>query len=252
MKSFLAVLVIFLGLMFPLGAWATNPPPPGHKVDVCHIPPGNPGNPLTIQVDESALAAHLANHPGDKVGKCPPKPTPTPTATATATPTATATATPTATPTVIPTPPIAGPPGPPGPSGPPGANGPAGPAGPTGPAGPRGLDAPVVPVCASGRTAKWRVIVRRDHRVRNLRATFEGAPTPVVRTRTRGGRVQYTVTINLSGLPRGVYAAQVSYQVSVRGRAFRSGRNVSMRRACYGNVRGGIATGLNRFPIALI
>ena len=249
MKIFWAMLVIFLGLLIPVGAWATDPPPPGHKVDVCHVPPGNPNNPHTIRVDESALAAHLAEHPNDTVGKCPePIPTPTPTSTPTPTPTAT----PTPTPTPIPTPPIAGPPGPAGPQGPAGPLGPAGPTGPIGPAGPRGLDAPFTPTCASGRTARWRVIVLRTHRIRRLRATFEGTSAPVTRGRTRGGRIQYIITINLSGLPRGVYAAQVSYQVSVRGGAFRRGRNVSIRRACYGNVRGGIATGLNRFPIALI
>ena len=142
-----------------------------------------------------------------------------------------------------------GPTGPPGSDGAPGPTGPTGPAGPPGPAGPRGEDAPT---CASGRTARWRVIVVRTHRVRNLRASFEGAPAPVTRSRTPGGRVMYTVRIDLSGLPRGVYAARVRYQVSVRGRAFRRGTNVSLRRACYGNVRGGTGEGLNRFPIALI
>ena len=136
-----------------------------------------------------------------------------------------------------------------GETGAPGPVGPVGPAGPTGPAGPRGDDAPT---CASGRTARWRVIVVRTHRVRNLRASFEGSPAPVTRSRTPGGRVMYTVRIDLSGLPRGVYAARVRYQVSVRGRAFRRGTNVSLRRACYGNVRGGSGEGLNRFPVALI
>jgi hypothetical protein len=154
-----------------------------------------------------------------------------------------------------------GPPGPPGedgddgapgPTGPPGSDGapgPTGPVGPSGPAGPRGEDAPT---CASGRTARWRVIVVRTHRVRGLRASFEGSPTPVTRSRTPGGRVMYTVRIDLSGLPRGVYAARVRYQVSVRGRSFRRGTNISLRRACYGNVRGGTGEGLNRFPVALI
>jgi hypothetical protein len=39
------------------------------KVDVCHIPPGNPGNAHTINISESAVAAHLAH--GDTLGPCP-------------------------------------------------------------------------------------------------------------------------------------------------------------------------------------
>ena len=145
-----------------------------------------------------------------------------------------------------------GPIGPGGPAGPIGPGGPPGGQGPIGPAGPRGSDAPGIFSCVSGRTALWRVIVVRTHRVIGLRAFFEGSPTPVTRTRTRGGRVMYRVRINLSGLPRGVYTARVKYRVSVRGGAFRRGTHVSHRRACYGNVRGGYGEGLNRFPIALI
>ena len=122
--------------------------------------------------------------------------------------------------------------------------------GPAGPVGPSGTDAPEA--CISGRIARWRVIVVRTHRVRNLRAFFEGSPTPVTRTRTRGGRVMYVVRINLSGLPRGVYTARIRYRVSVRGHPFRRGTRISYRRACYGNVRGGYGEGLNLVSIALI
>lgn len=38
------------------------------KVTICHIPPGNPDNPQTITVSESALGAHLAH--GDSIGEC--------------------------------------------------------------------------------------------------------------------------------------------------------------------------------------
>ena len=38
------------------------------KVDICHIPPGNPGNPQSIRVGTSAVAAHLAH--GDTLGTC--------------------------------------------------------------------------------------------------------------------------------------------------------------------------------------
>ena len=38
------------------------------KVDVCHIPPGNPENAHTITISENALAAHLEH--GDHLGPC--------------------------------------------------------------------------------------------------------------------------------------------------------------------------------------
>ena len=38
------------------------------KVDVCHIPPGNPSNAHTINIDQSAVDAHLAH--GDYLGEC--------------------------------------------------------------------------------------------------------------------------------------------------------------------------------------
>ena len=38
------------------------------KIDVCHIPPGNPGNFHTITISESALPAHLEH--GDFEGSC--------------------------------------------------------------------------------------------------------------------------------------------------------------------------------------
>ena len=47
-----------------------GPPPQDHKVDVCHVPPGNPGNAHTISVDRHAVPAHLAH--GDSLGKCKP------------------------------------------------------------------------------------------------------------------------------------------------------------------------------------
>jgi hypothetical protein len=42
----------------------------GDKIILCHVPPGNPGNPQTICVAASAIPAHLANHPGDCIGPC--------------------------------------------------------------------------------------------------------------------------------------------------------------------------------------
>jgi hypothetical protein len=38
------------------------------KVQMCHTPPGNPGNPQTICINESAVAAHLAH--GCSLGSC--------------------------------------------------------------------------------------------------------------------------------------------------------------------------------------
>jgi hypothetical protein len=38
------------------------------KVDVCHIPPGNPENAHTINVSVNAVPAHLAH--GDTLGEC--------------------------------------------------------------------------------------------------------------------------------------------------------------------------------------
>ena len=38
------------------------------KVDICHIPPGDPDNAHTITISENALSAHLDH--GDRVGAC--------------------------------------------------------------------------------------------------------------------------------------------------------------------------------------
>jgi hypothetical protein len=38
------------------------------KVDICHIPPGNPANAHTINVSENAVPAHIAH--GDTPGAC--------------------------------------------------------------------------------------------------------------------------------------------------------------------------------------
>ena len=39
------------------------------KVDVCHIPKGNPGNAHTISISVNAVATHLSKH-GDQLGAC--------------------------------------------------------------------------------------------------------------------------------------------------------------------------------------
>jgi hypothetical protein len=43
----------------------------GKKITLCHVPPGNSGNPQTICIAPSAVAAHLALHSGDCIGECP-------------------------------------------------------------------------------------------------------------------------------------------------------------------------------------
>lgn len=41
-----------------------------HKVTICHVPPGNPNNPQTISIDESAVEHHFEEHPEDSLGPC--------------------------------------------------------------------------------------------------------------------------------------------------------------------------------------
>lgn len=59
MNKFLTSILIFISL----NTIAAN-----NKVDVCHIPPGNPDNAHTINVSENSVSAHL-NH-GDYLGVC--------------------------------------------------------------------------------------------------------------------------------------------------------------------------------------
>jgi len=45
----------------------------GHNMDkvvLCHVPPGNSGNPQTLCISPNAVPAHLSNHPGDCLGPC--------------------------------------------------------------------------------------------------------------------------------------------------------------------------------------
>lgn len=87
---------------------------PEGKVIICHYPPGNPENKHTLEIDQSALNAHLAH--GDIMGACgippvpsslpptPPPATTTPPAPPPSTATTTATTTPTTSPPPSPTP----------------------------------------------------------------------------------------------------------------------------------------------------
>ncbi|RMG23437.1 MAG: T9SS C-terminal target domain-containing protein [Bacteroidetes bacterium] len=42
----------------------------GKKVQICHVPNGNPENRKTICISASAVEKHLKNHPGDHLGPC--------------------------------------------------------------------------------------------------------------------------------------------------------------------------------------
>jgi PKD repeat protein len=42
----------------------------GKKVYLCHVPPGNPGNPQTLSISVNAVPSHLGNHEGDQLGAC--------------------------------------------------------------------------------------------------------------------------------------------------------------------------------------
>lgn len=68
MKHLLFALLLVAALFVAVSA---GPVQAGEdKVTICHLPPGNPENRLTITIGESAVAAHLANHLGDFVGGC--------------------------------------------------------------------------------------------------------------------------------------------------------------------------------------
>ena len=40
------------------------------KVYVCHVPPGNPGNANTLNINSNAVSSHLGSHAGDYLGAC--------------------------------------------------------------------------------------------------------------------------------------------------------------------------------------
>jgi len=79
-KFFAAGTLLFCGLILPGTASAQYENYRcGHnndKVQICHIPPGNPENAHEICVGEPSVAAHLAH--GDKLGACDVTPVPTP------------------------------------------------------------------------------------------------------------------------------------------------------------------------------
>jgi hypothetical protein len=44
--------------------------PNNQKVFLCHLPPGNPGNPQLLSISVNAVPSHLGLHSGDRLGKC--------------------------------------------------------------------------------------------------------------------------------------------------------------------------------------
>jgi len=90
------------------------------------------------------------------------------------------------------------------------------------------------------RKVQWLLVVRSVVRVSNLRATFENKPVAVRRHAPVRGRTAYQVTIDLTGLRRGVYFARVKYVLTnLRGpRAGESHKwtKVHLYRACYGKL----------------
>lgn len=66
----LTLVTIGFALALSTSGGAVNDPE--HKVDVCHIPPGNPANAHMINVDQAAVPAHLAHGDtlGDETGGC--------------------------------------------------------------------------------------------------------------------------------------------------------------------------------------
>jgi hypothetical protein len=58
------VLVIVLASLGAVASIAVG----NDKVDICHIPPGNPDNAHVINVSVNAVPAHLAH--GDNLGQC--------------------------------------------------------------------------------------------------------------------------------------------------------------------------------------
>lgn len=69
MMSKIRIPVVFILLLSLFSLFASTGKTDGDdKITICHIPPGNPDNPQTIVISESALEAHLAH--GDTIGPC--------------------------------------------------------------------------------------------------------------------------------------------------------------------------------------
>jgi hypothetical protein len=92
----------------------------------------------------------------------------------------------------------------------------------------------------SRRVAKLRIVARTGRTIRHLRVNLEGRRVQV----RRAGRRTWIATIDLRGLPRGIYAAHVTARVNGR-----TVRHAHLYRVLYGNPRGGAKIGPNSSPI---
>jgi hypothetical protein len=93
---------------------------------------------------------------------------------------------------------------------------------------------------SSTRVASLRIKARNGHTIRRLRVNVEGVRAKVVRKNSG----HWVATIDLRGLPRGVYAARVLARVN--------GRKVTsthLYRVLYGNPKGGFSDNLNSHPV---
>jgi hypothetical protein len=64
------ILLLFTILTTALVMLGSNAGAASSKLDICHVPPGNPSNAHTITVSENAVQSqsHLAH--GDSIGSC--------------------------------------------------------------------------------------------------------------------------------------------------------------------------------------
>jgi hypothetical protein len=215
-----------------------------HKVTICH-------NGHTISIDRHAAKAHVKH--GDTWGECEPGTQPPP-------PGHECPETPPPGTICITCPP--GPTGPQGPAGPagtpgsstPGTPGTNGSTGATGQTGTPGLTREQIqslidersgPTCKSKRVASLGIFVKKGSKVTKLRTTFEGRKAKVVK---RSNGREYRMTVDMRGLPRGVYAARVTAVVDPPGpERARKWLKIQKFRPCYGNPKGGKAESLNDF-----
>ena len=68
MNSKGTALLLVLGCIGFAGFYAPGAMAQAPRVDICHIPPGNPDNPQSITISENALSTHLDH--GDSLGAC--------------------------------------------------------------------------------------------------------------------------------------------------------------------------------------
>ena len=127
-----------------------------------------------------------------------------------------------------------------------GVAGPVGPTGAQGPAGPAGGDAGT-PACVSTRIAKWRIIIANGVRFRLLSATFEGARARVTRT-PHSARTAHARGADQLAWPAArdlLRAHQIPGQRPTQ-------HPPPGFRFCYGNPKGAVGEGPNRFPVDVV